>query len=172
MGITTLLDAMVILPDAQLLVAGHGSQEANLKRYAGGVGVDARVRFIGRVTDDTLIDLYSAADAVVVPSAGLEGFGLIVLEAMACGTPVVASNIGGLVEAMGPFSGQWTVPPCSPDKLASAMRRIIHSGPSHEDVREYALANSSVCSAARLETVLGDDQPYLTAKPPEVRWLA
>jgi len=58
------------------------------------------VRFAGKVSDADLVGLYRSAALTVVPSTALEGFGLVVLESLACGTPVVATDVGGLPEAL------------------------------------------------------------------------
>ena len=58
------------------------------------------MRFCGRVDDEVLVEWYRAADLTVVPSRGLEGFGLVVLESLACGTPVLGTDADGLREAL------------------------------------------------------------------------
>ena len=104
-----LLDGWRHGPSPRLTIVGGGvpDEEPNpesveivrLKRVAEELGLDGLVRFAGAVPHDELPSYYSAADVVVVPSL-YESFGLVALEAMACGTPVVASRVGGL---------QWTV---------------------------------------------------------------
>ncbi|MDX6540374.1 MAG: hypothetical protein QOI71_1984 [Gaiellales bacterium] len=81
-----------------------------------------RVHLVGRVEDDELAALYSAARALVFPSL-YEGFGLPALEAMACGTPVIASNTTGLAEAVG--DAALTVDPRSAEEVAEALRRVL-----------------------------------------------
>src|SRR5207249_5828406 len=84
-----------------------------------------RVRFVGRIDDGQLLACYRAADVAVVPSVALEGFGLVVLEALACGTPVIASEVGGLPEVLSPLDRSMLVPPgdagALADRLASAL---------------------------------------------------
>lgn len=90
-----------LVPDAQLVVAGGDSpsgkrgERVRLTLQARRLGVSERLRFLEPVPHDELPDLYRAADVVVVPSAS-ESFGLVALEAQACGTPVVATDVGGL----------------------------------------------------------------------------
>ncbi|MGI8426115.1 MAG: glycosyltransferase family 4 protein, partial [Actinomycetota bacterium] len=87
--------------DSLLVIAGEGPQAAALKRLADELGISNHVRFVGRVAEDQLADYYRSANVSVVPSIGLEGFGLAALESLACGTPVIASDSGGLPEALG-----------------------------------------------------------------------
>jgi glycosyltransferase involved in cell wall biosynthesis len=123
-GIDVLLEAwrrleawrLVEAPDAQLLLIGDGPERERLERAAG-----SGVRFAGQVTDDELVTAYRAADVVVVPSTSLEGFGLVVLEALACGTPVIATRTGGLQEALGPFAATCTVPAGDADALGTRL---------------------------------------------------
>jgi D-inositol-3-phosphate glycosyltransferase len=86
-------------PDTTLVIVGGDEQSAayrrELRRTAREAGVAARVRFVGAVPQEQLPLYYSAADVCVIPSF-YESFGLVALEAMACGTPVVASRVGGL----------------------------------------------------------------------------
>jgi glycosyltransferase involved in cell wall biosynthesis len=92
-----------------------------------------RVHLVGHVEDEEMPALYGAARALVFPSL-YEGFGLPALEAMACGTPVIASNTTGLAEAVG--DAGLTVDPRSADELAEAMRRVL----AEEGLRERLVA--------------------------------
>ena len=83
----------------ELLVGGTGRHEERLRRLASDLGVADQVRFLGYVPGDELPLLYSSADVFVLPSQ-YEGFGLVLLEAVACGTPVIAANVGGVPTAV------------------------------------------------------------------------
>ena len=115
MGLDVLLDAWAALPQTEpeslLIVAGEGPARADLERRADALGIGQRVRFPGRVDDELLPLWYRAADVAVVPSIALEGFGLVVLEALACGTPVVATRTGGLPEPLEHLDSSLVVPP-------------------------------------------------------------
>jgi len=89
--------------EALLLIAGDGPFRGELERLAGELELGQSVRFLGEVGDSSLVSLYRAANLCVVPSITLEGFGLTVLESLACGTPVVATDSGGLPEALSPL---------------------------------------------------------------------
>jgi glycosyltransferase involved in cell wall biosynthesis len=85
--------------DAEAVVVGVGSERAALESLAADLGIADRVRFTGRVSDEALVDWYRRA-WVVVNASRHEGWGLTLTEAMACGTPVVASRIPGHVDAV------------------------------------------------------------------------
>lgn len=130
MGIDVLLDAWRTRENGTLLVVGEGPERAALEARAG-----ERVRFLGRVDDDTLLACYRAADVAVVPTRSLEGFGLVCLEALACGTPVVASDVDGLRDALADFDPGLLVPPEDVTALAA---RISEPLPSRDGCRAYA----------------------------------
>jgi phosphatidylinositol alpha-1,6-mannosyltransferase len=105
-GFDVLIDAVAGLPDVQLAIAGTGRDRARLERRATTRGVETRVRFLGRVPDESLPSLYAAADVFAMPCrdrwGGLEaeGFGIVFLEAAAAGVPAVAGRSGGSHEAV------------------------------------------------------------------------
>jgi phosphatidylinositol alpha-1,6-mannosyltransferase len=93
-------------PNARFLIAGDGPLRGYLSRIAHSVGMAEHVEFLGDVSDGALPDLYRSSDVVVQLSReslsenGAEGFGIVCLEAAACGKPVVAGRSGGLIEAV------------------------------------------------------------------------
>lgn len=86
-------------PDILYMIAGDGEDRQRLERLALASGVTHAVRFLGYVPAGDLPDLYRAADVFVMPSTG-EGFGIVFLEAMACGTPAVGLGVGGTPDAL------------------------------------------------------------------------
>lgn len=86
-------------PETVLVVAGRGPERDRLNALAHDLGVAARVRFAGYISDDDRNTLYQAADAAVFPSR-YEPFGIVALEAMALGAPLIASGAGGLAEVV------------------------------------------------------------------------
>jgi phosphatidyl-myo-inositol dimannoside synthase len=102
-GFDEIIDLMPRLlsrvPDLAYVAAGDGSDRARLKAKAIALGVAAHVVFTGRIAEADKADLYRLADAYVMPSSG-EGFGFVILEALACGIPVVASSVDGTREAV------------------------------------------------------------------------
>jgi glycosyltransferase involved in cell wall biosynthesis len=95
---------------------------------------------IGRVSDEKLVDLYQRAAAYLDPTL-YEGFGYGVLEAMACGAPVVASNRSSIPEIVG--DAGLLCDPDSPEELAAALRRVLDEPELAERMRQRALARSA-----------------------------
>ncbi len=133
------IEAMRRCPEAVLLIVGQGPLRSELERLAERLGVSSRVRFLGELPHDRLPDVYRAADVLVLASER-EGWANVLLEAMACGTPVVATNVNGAPEvvqapAAGVLVGQRT-----PERLAQAIERLRRGPPVREDTRRYAEA--------------------------------
>jgi glycosyltransferase involved in cell wall biosynthesis len=110
------------VPDATLAVLGEGPLRAALEREAGQAGVADRVVFAGLRPDARQI--IGAADAVVIPSR-VEGLPLVALEALAAGTPIVATDVRGLRELLTDGETALLVPPGSARSLAAALRRVL-----------------------------------------------
>lgn len=108
-------------PNALLLVVGDGPERATLEARAAGLPV----RFLGRVNDATLVAAYRAADLSVVPSVALEGFGLVALESLACGTPVVVTDVGGLPETVRGLDPSLVVPAGDAVALAARITALL-----------------------------------------------
>jgi len=141
MGLDVLLEAWAQVADARavLLVAGEGPLRATLEKRAGELGLTGRVRFLGRVAETDLVDLHRAADVGVVPTTALEGFGLVVLESLACGTPVVVTDVGGLPEALQGLDPSLVVPPGDAEALAARLSAALAGeAPSARQCREHA----------------------------------
>jgi phosphatidylinositol alpha-1,6-mannosyltransferase len=131
-GVDTLLRAFAALWRGEagpaLVVAGDGPDRGRLEALARGLRVP--VRFLGRVPDGELSGLYSAADLFVLaareePEGDVEGFGLVLLEAAACGTPAVACRSGGVPDAVDDGVSGLLVPPDDPAALAAALTRVL-----------------------------------------------
>ena len=125
-GIVYLLHAMTLLPDSlTLTVVDEG---APLKTYAAQwvhkLGLTSRVTFTGKVSTESLRRFYTTSEIVVLPSL-YEGFGLPAAEAMACGTPVVATQTGALPEVVGRDGAGILVPPRDPQALAAAILKVL-----------------------------------------------
>lgn len=143
MGLENLLEAVKILregrPDVLVAVAGKGPLAQDLGRIVQEAGLEGNVRFLGFVPDADLPALYSAADLSVVPTVALEGFGLIVAESMAAGTPVVATRVGALPELLGGFAPALLADP-EPRSIAAALGRGLDAGqrPGADACRKWA----------------------------------
>ena len=90
---------MKSIPDTTLLIAGAGEERGRLEHQIAAAGLSGRVRLLGEVAHEELPSLYSAADALVLASSR-EGWANVLLESMACGTPVVATDVWGTAEVV------------------------------------------------------------------------
>jgi glycosyltransferase involved in cell wall biosynthesis len=156
MGLDVLLrawsDLMVDRDNAVLLIAGDGPARNELEALARDLGIADSVRFLGRVSEDVLLRAYQSADVCVVPSVALEGFGLVVLEALACGTPVIGTDVGGIPEALGGLDGTLVVPAGDAPSLAARMRAGLDRTlplPTRERCRKHAEQFSWDVAASR-----------------------
>jgi len=120
-GVSTLINAMKHV-DGTLLVAGQGSMLPLLRERARLLGVGERVKFLGVVEYSKLPLLYRASDVFVLPSLS-EAFGIVLLEAMASGTPVIGTNVGGIPEIIDGCG--LLVPPGNSERLAEAINLVL-----------------------------------------------
>jgi phosphatidylinositol alpha-mannosyltransferase len=128
-GVLDLLKAYRILrkgghEDARLLLVGVGPQEREARRYVATRRLQG-VEFLGRVSDDERNQLFRTADVYVSPATGRESFGIVLLEAMAAGAPIVASDIHGYKGVVRRGQEALLVPPKDPEELAEAIGRIL-----------------------------------------------
>ena len=131
------VEALVRLPDARLLIAGRGPDENRLRELAGSLGVADRLEFLGLLPQDRLRQLYSGADALVLASVR-EGWANVLLEAMACGTPVVASNVGGTPEVVAAPEAGIMMAERSADGVVDAVTALRQRPPCRAATRRYA----------------------------------
>ncbi len=130
--------------EATLVLVGAGEQEsARLLATVESAALENRVRILGYVPDDDLVLLYNGASAFIYPSL-YEGFGLPVVEAMACGVPVLASNCTSLPEVVA--DAALLFDPTRPDDIAAAIDRVFTNG----DDEMSRLRSRGLAVAARL----------------------
>jgi phosphatidyl-myo-inositol alpha-mannosyltransferase len=127
-GVLDLLKAHRILrregSDARLLLVGGGPQEREARRYIA-IRRLGGVEFLGRVSDDEKAQLFRTADVYCSPATGRESFGIVLLEAMAAGAPIVASDIHGYKGVVRRGREALLVPPRDPKELAVALDRVL-----------------------------------------------
>jgi glycosyltransferase involved in cell wall biosynthesis len=128
-GVDLLIDAFHLLnqsnPATQLWIAGTGPLKSAINERISDLGLADSVRMLGFVPDETLPDLYRAADCFVLPTLYLEGFGLVTIEALACGTPVVATPVGANPDVVGSWRGDAVVDSLDPESLSSGMDHML-----------------------------------------------
>jgi glycosyltransferase involved in cell wall biosynthesis len=131
-GVGNAIEALAAVPDVDLVVAGGPEpsrldtdpEVRRLREVAQRYGVAERVRFLGGVGRDDVPRLMNEAD-IVVAVPWYEPFGIVPVEAMACGRPVVGSAVGGLLDTVLPGLTGELVPPRRPDLLAAAVHRLV-----------------------------------------------
>ena len=123
-AVGVLLEALRRISDVTLVIAGDGPERPTLERRVAELGLDARVRFLGSVPRETVLRLFRASDASVLPSAW-ENFPHTVVEALAVGCPVIATAVGGVPEVVGDGENGLLVPPGDAAALADAIERFF-----------------------------------------------
>ncbi len=131
------IGALALLPEFDLLIVGEGPERAPLEAVAAAAGVAGRVRFLGARPHDSLPAIYGAVDALVLASSR-EGWANVLLEAMACGTPVVASPIPGNPEVVQRPEAGVIAPENSAAGIAAGVRALFAGAPDRAATRAYA----------------------------------
>ena len=136
-GVDYLLKAFKIvsknLPDASLVIVGDGPEREHHMEQTRNLGIDDRVAFVGWKVGQELIEEYARASVLMVPSivdykGQTESLGVVAIEAMALGTPVVASRVGGLTDVIADGETGFLVPQKDPEALAFSMEKILTDG--------------------------------------------
>lgn len=136
-GHDLVIEAAARLPGVRLLIAGEGPERTALAALAQRLGIAERVRLLGQLPNEQLPDLYSAADVLVLASSR-EGWANVLLEAMACGTPVVASNVWGTPEVVAAPEAGLLVPERTGAAFAAMLERLLAAPPERSQTRRYA----------------------------------
>ncbi|MDO6542034.1 glycosyltransferase family 4 protein [Photobacterium sanguinicancri] len=124
------------VPNAILLIAGNGPEDKKLKQLVTSLGLEGRVHFLSQQPQPMLCKYYGAADTLVLASSR-EGWANVLLEAMACGTPVVATKIWGSPEVVQhPHAG--VLVDREPQQIAKAINQLSHKTFTRLDTRKYA----------------------------------
>jgi glycosyltransferase involved in cell wall biosynthesis len=145
MGLEDLIDAIKQVkqrhPDVLLLIAGRGRLESELQQRIDEAGLTDNVKLLGFVPDQHLAALYRAANISVVPTVALEGFGLITVESLSAGTPVLVTPVGGLPEAVAGLSQDLVLPTTGAAAIADGIDGALSGRiklPDEEACKTYA----------------------------------
>lgn len=151
-GVHVLLDAVAREPRLHVRLAGAGPQRPELEASASRAGIADRVRFLGALDQAELPDFYRSVDVLAVPSlttdSWVEQYGRVAVEAMACGTPVVASDSGALPDVVA--GAGVLVPPGDAAALASALVELATDPRRRAELRELGLARAAETSWDRV----------------------
>ena len=146
MGLETLIEAFgqvtVQHPDVKLMIGGQGPLRAELEQQVLRAGLSKSVEFLGFIPEATLPTVYAAADLSIVPSSALEGFGLISLESLACGTPVLVTPVGGLPDTVEGLGEDLVLKGTSTEHIADGLNRWLDGTlrlPTREACREHVM---------------------------------
>jgi len=161
MGLEDLIAATAALvakhPKLLVYIAGKGPLSGALAKMIADKGLTDHVKLLGYVSDDDLPLAYRAADLSVVPTVALEGFGLIAIESLAAGTPVIVTPVGGLPEVVAGLSADLICESAGADALQKALDNALdhpESLPSEEVCKSYARKNfDTSVMAARTRAV-------------------
>lgn len=132
-----IIEALIDLPGCELLIAGAGPEELKLKQLAAKYSLDNKVFFLGSLNQVDLQKYYSASDVLVLASES-EGWANVLLESMACGTPVVATNVGGASEIVQTETAGILVKARNVESIRAGIKRMIENYPNRVEVRQYA----------------------------------
>jgi glycosyltransferase involved in cell wall biosynthesis len=146
MGLQNLIEAIHEVarkyPDVLLLIAGKGTLRDELDEQICSSNLTGHVRTVGAVTEQELPLLYRAAEFSIVPSSAYEGFGLILLESLASGTPVLGTPVGAIPEVLGPFDKSLLLEGASPWHLADGICEALSGRrklPTMTECESYAV---------------------------------
>ncbi len=135
--------------DCRLLLVGGGPQEREARRYVATRRL-LGVEFLGRVSDEEKAQLFRTADVYVSPATGRESFGIVLLEAMAAGAPIVASDIHGYKGVVRRGREALLVPPREPKDVAVAVARLLQDGALAERMSAAGVARAAEFSWERV----------------------
>ncbi len=145
MGLEDLIEAIRMarhrLTGALFIIVGSGPLEGELAQRISSAALVQSVRLVGRLPDDQVALAYRAADLTVVPTIALEGFGLIVPESLAAGTPALVTPVGGLPETIRDLASQLVLPGPGPLHLAEGLQAALDGSlhlPSASACQEFA----------------------------------
>jgi glycosyltransferase involved in cell wall biosynthesis len=144
MGLENLITAMSAVcrryPDVLLMIAGKGELRTNLEAQVEALSLTDHVKLLGYISEPCLDLAYRAANLAVIPTVALEGFGLIVVESLAAGTPILGTPVGGIPEILRPFSESLVFEGSSAAEIGQGLLEALAGDrrlPSEQDCVSY-----------------------------------
>jgi glycosyltransferase involved in cell wall biosynthesis len=145
MGLENLIEAIVEVkqryPDIMLYIAGKGPLRSTLETLIKELELEENISLLGFVSDEQIPIMYRAADFSIVPTVSLEGFGLVVVESLASGTPVLGTPVGGIPEILTPFNSNLILEGSKPEQLA---RGIVEALSGQRQLPDSAACQSYI----------------------------
>ena len=180
MGLENLLHAIAALGEEErdllLLIGGEGPLVPVLQRSILELGLTGRVQLLGFIPEDLLAKYYQAADLVVMPTHQLEGFGLVTVEALACGTPVLGTPVGAIPEVLSGIDPALVTEGTDSHALASGIRHLLRRFRDQPGERDRLAARGRALiereytwrrHVESLDSILRDTCAMQQARPPE-----
>jgi glycosyltransferase involved in cell wall biosynthesis len=167
MGLENLIQAMALVreeyPDVLLYIAGTGALAETLQQQIAELNLSDRVCLLGYLSDDRLPIAYRAANFSVIPTISFEGFGLIAIESLAVGTPVLGTPIGGIPEILEPFCSDLLFQDTSVEQLARGIIEVLarqRKLPDREACQDYASNYAWSVIAPKIKSVYQEAISY------------
>jgi glycosyltransferase involved in cell wall biosynthesis len=144
-GVKYLVEAMKVvaekLPKTKLLIIGTGPEKINIQNLIQELALNNNIILLGEIKNTEIKNYYSIADIFIIPSIVVnghtEGLGVVTIEAMACGTPAIGTNVGGIPDVIKDGYNGFLVPPKSSDALATKIIEIL----SNQELQEFFTKN-------------------------------
>jgi teichuronic acid biosynthesis glycosyltransferase TuaC len=136
-GHDLIIRAMASFPEASLLIVGTGPEGEKLRKLISALRLKERVQLLGLIEHERLAAYYGAADALILAS-DREGWANVLLESMACGTPVIATKIGGNPEVVADPAAGILIEQRTPEAISAAMHKLLAAKPYRHATRYYA----------------------------------
>jgi phosphatidyl-myo-inositol dimannoside synthase len=149
-GVDRMLESLPAIsravPSIKYLVVGEGPDRERLEDLTARLGLQTQVSFLGRLALSEIVELYNVADLFVMLSReeppDVEGFGLVFLEAAACGLPSVGGRSGGIPDAIDEGKSGWLVDPCNTEEIAATIIDLLKSPERLERASEFCLSTA------------------------------
>jgi alpha-maltose-1-phosphate synthase len=158
-GVVDLVRAVAMVPRTVLVLVGEGPERTRLERAARAQGISERISFVGAAEYRDMPRLYANADVFCLPSVATpywqEQFGMVLIEAMACGTAIVTTATGSIPEVVG--NAAVLVPAYAPDQLAAALGDLLADAPRRATLAETGLQRvADRFDATKIARSIGD----------------